>query len=126
MPRIENLIHRAHYAIAATRRVAAGVAGGATIQGALRGEAHHFAQHLDASRRRDAASRMVEAASELHGPLLGWRHGDPAEPRPEHAAADGSNFVAGTVPLSTGALPGALPGCTCTVAAPMEGAPILS
>lgn len=125
MPRIENLIHRAHYAIEATRRVTQQVVGGKTIPQAVRMEARHFAQHLEASRRRDAAFRMVEAAAELHGPLLGWKHGDPKEPRPAHLQADGKNFRAGTVPLSTGALPGVLPNCTCTVVAPHQNAPLL-
>jgi hypothetical protein len=81
-------------------------------------EARNFAMHLDANRRRDAAFKMVEAAAELHGEVLGWKHGDPREPRPAHLAADGKNFRKGTVPISTGALPGVLPGCTCTVVAP--------
>ncbi len=125
MPRIENLIHRAHYAIEATRRVTQRVVGGRSVPQAIRMEARNFAAHLEANRRRDAASRMVGAASDLHGPLVGWQHGNPREPRPAHKAADGKNFRVGTVPASTGALPGVLPNCTCTAVAPFEDAEIL-
>jgi hypothetical protein len=122
----DNIAHAAHYAVNATKRVAANITDGAKIDAALRGEARHLAQHLDANRRRLAGARMIEAASELHGPLLGWKHGHPKEPRPNHAAADGANFRVGSVPLATGALPGVLPGCTCTVTAPHENGRMLT
>jgi hypothetical protein len=126
MPRLENLIHRAHYAIHATRRVTQRVVGGMGVQQAIRTEARHFAQHLDASKRRNAAYQMSEAARELYGEYGGWKHGDPKEPRPAHLAADGKNFRLGTVPISTGALPGVLPGCTCSIVAPYEGGEVIT
>jgi hypothetical protein len=122
----DNLAHAAHYAVNATKRVAAKLAEGDGLKAAFEGEARPFAQHLDANRRRLAGARMVEAAAELHGPLLGWRHGHPKEPRPAHKAADGANFRVGSVPASTGALPGVLPGCTCTVVSPHENGRILA
>lgn len=85
-------------------------------------EAPYFTKHREAVRQRDAARRMVEAAQDRYGPILGWRHGHPNEPRPTHLAADGFNFDARRTPISTGALPGVLPGCTCTVTAPFDNA----
>jgi hypothetical protein len=122
----DNLAHAAHYAVNATKRVGTRLAEGDGLKAAFEGEARPFAQHLDANRRRLAGARMVEAAAELHGPLLGWRHGHPNEPRPQHLAADGANFRVGSVPASTGALPGVLPGCTCTVVSPHENGRILA
>src|SRR5215217_8117746 len=125
MPGFENFLHRARFAIEATRRVTQRVVEGRSVVQAIRMEARPFAQHLQANRRRDAAFKMVEAAAELHGSLVGWKHGDPKEPRPSHLAADGKNFRAGTVPASTGALPGVLPNCTCSVVAPFENGEII-
>lgn len=115
---LENLIHRAHYAINAARRMGRTVRSGESLKAALNRESTYLAQHREANRRRSAAARMIEAAVELHGPVLGWKHGHPKEPREAHAGADGMNFSAATIPMSTGALPGVLPGCTCTVVAP--------
>ena len=120
---IHNLILRAHYSINAVRRVARFAPD--YVRAAFGKERRHYAAHREPERRRVAGARMVDAAVELHGPVLGWRHGHPKEPRPHHAAADGKNFDARRVPLSTGALPGVLPGCTCTVTAPFEGAQTL-
>jgi len=125
VPRIENLIHRAHYAIQATRRVTKETLGGKTVQQAIRSEAKNFALHLQANSRRDAAEQADKAAQELFGPIGGWYHGDPKEPRPSHLAAHGKNVVLGTVPISTGAKAGALPGCTCHYGPPFENAEVL-
>lgn len=118
---LENLLLRGTYLVNATKRVASA---DHPLE-ALKGERDYFAMHREAERRRIEAARMVSAAVELHGPLLGWRHGHPKEPRPDHLAADGRNFDARTIPISTGALPGVLPGCTCTITAPFEGAPTI-
>lgn len=125
MPRVENLIHRARYAIEATRRVTERVVGGRSVAQAVRMEARPFAQHLEANKRRDAVQSMEDGARELYGEYGGWHHGDPKEPRPSHKAAHGKNYRLGTIPTSTGAKPGALPGCTCSIVAPFEGADIL-
>jgi hypothetical protein len=122
---VDNLIHSAYYAINASRRLGAAVAGGEDLGTALRREGRYLVQHREANRRREAGARMVEAAVELHGPVLGWKHGHPNEPRPTHEAADGKNFDPYSVPASTGALPGVLPGCTCVPTAPFSGAETL-
>ena len=115
-----TLTYRAHYAIQAARRMTETIRGGASVEEARAKEATYFAKHREAVKRRDAARRMVEAAQDRYGPVLGWRHGNPKEPRPAHLAADGMNFDARRVPASTGALPGVLPNCTCTAVAPFE------
>lgn len=125
MPRIENLIHRAHFAIEATRRVTQRVVAGKGVGQAIRMEARNFARHLQANKQRDMAERMELSAMERYGPIGGWHHGDPKEPRPSHLAAHGKNYVLGTVPLSTGAKPGAEPGCTCSIVAPYENGEML-
>ncbi len=121
-----NLMHRAHYAINASKRVAKDVIAGEGVEKAISKEKRHFVAHRDAERRRIAAAKMIEAAAQLHGPVLGWRHGHPKEPRPNHLAADGKNFRADSIPTSTGALPGVLPNCTCVPTAPFPNAELLS
>lgn len=121
-----NVAYRAHYAIEATKRIARDVAEGESLRDAIVAERPNLARHLEASRRRSAGVRLVEAAAELHGPVLGWVHGHPNEPRPTHEAADGQNFRADSVPTSTGAYPGVLPGCTCTVAPPFVNGRMLA
>ena len=123
---LDNLSYRAHYAIQAMRRISGAVVEGDDLRGALKSEGRYLTQHLEASRRRVAGAKMIDAAVELHGPVLGWKHGHPNEPRPNHADADGANFEAGSVPTSTQALPGVLPGCTCTVVAPYPGGRMLT
>ena len=120
-----TLTYRAHYAIQAARRMTESIRGGASVEEARTKEATYFARHREAVRQRDAARRMVEAAQDRYGPVLGWRHGNPKEPRPSHLAADGANFRADRVPTSTGALPGVLPNCTCVPTAPFPGARML-
>ena len=120
-----SVIYRAHYAVQAAKRLTVSLRSGKTIQEAREKEAPFFARHREAIKRRDAATRMRDAAMDRFGPILNWKHGDPKEPRPSHLAADGMNFDAREVPTSTGAHPGVLPGCTCSVGAPVEGAKML-
>ncbi len=129
---VDNLIYRARYAIAAMRRLEAAVAAeqdaphGGALEAALLSEDRHFDSHQDAMRRRVAAVKMVGAAVERWGPVLGWRHDHPGEPRSTHRDADGQNFdTRRGVPTSTGGLPGALPGCACMAVAPFENARLL-
>lgn len=132
---LEELAYRGLYAVQALRRLATGAMEGQSMEEHLAGlhktvqkEGVYFEQHSTQAGRRDAARRMVAAASELHAAngLLGWVHGKAERPRPSHLAADGKNFRVGVVPVQTGALPGALPGCTCTVSAPFPGADVMA
>lgn len=76
-----------------------------------------------------AGARATEAMMELYGPLLSWNWGatrTPEDFRPHHKAADGRNFdVRRGIPVSTGALPGVLAGCSCAWGPPMPGASVL-
>lgn len=135
---VDNLLRRAHYAINVVKRLSAAVRAPVRdeegpgpgleqrLRTALEAEERFFGQHREAAKRRVAGAKLVDAASELYGEVLGWKHGHPKEPRPHHKAADGRNFRVGTVPASTGALPGVLPGCTCSVVAPHENGEMLT
>ena len=119
---LDNLLYRAWYAINAAKRLGAGD----DLRDALGREAHYLSQHREATRRRVAGARATEAMVELHGPVLSWNHGakgQPEEPRPHHKAADGGNFdLRRGIPVSTGALPGVEPFCTCAWGPPKRGA----
>ncbi|MBA2343735.1 MAG: hypothetical protein H0V83_01405 [Rubrobacter sp.] len=130
---VDNLNFRARYAIAAKRRLTAPVAAergvplGERLEAAMTREARHFESHQDAMKRRVASVKMVEAAVERWGSVLGWRLGHPSEPRRSHKYADGQNFdTRRGMPMSTCGLPGALSGCTCVAGAPFDNATMLS
>ena len=123
---LDNLSRRAHYAITAVKRIGQDVAGGTSLPEAIEAEARNLAKHLERSARAVAAGKATDAMVALHGPVLSWNHaatGEPEEPRPAHIAADGANFdVRRGTPVSTGALPGVEPGCTCAWGVPIQGA----
>jgi len=132
---LENVVYRALYLKAAAGRLARAVLGAEeggrneALRAAVAAERRHFASHLEASARRLAGARSVEALVELHGPVLGWYHGEtrtPREPRPHHLAAHGGNFrpEAGP-PVQTGAFPGVLPLCSCAAGPPHPGGPMI-
>ena len=127
---LDNLSRRAHYAISAVKRIGQDVAGGTSLVEAIEKEAHNLSLHLERSARAVAAGKATDAMVALHGPLLSWNHaatGEPEEPRPAHIAADGANFdVRRGTPVSTGALPGVEPGCTCAWGVPIQGARTLT
>ncbi len=121
----DNLLYRARYGIAVVGRLVKKVRSVEDLPDALADERPNFEAHKAASQRRTAAALMVDAAIALHGTTLGWIHGHPKEPRPSHKAAHRRNFDARRIPASTGAYPGQLPNCTCTVSAPIPGARML-
>ena len=122
----DNLSRRAHYALSAVKRVGRDVGGGTPLRKAIQRELPNLAKHLERSARNVEAAKATDAMVALHGSVLSWNHGsthDPAEPRPAHLAADGGNFdTSQGVPISTGALPGVEPGCTCAWGPPAQGA----
>jgi hypothetical protein len=134
--KLENLLLRAYYGLSAARRLAQAVRGPSDtsarerLRKALRAESSYLSAHQSARKRNlEAASRM-DAAVERHGPVLGWFHGvagQPADPRPNHVAADGASFdTRRGPPVSTGAWPSSLPGCTCRAGPPRAGARMLT
>ena len=128
---MEAVSYRAAYVEAAVGRLCRAVEGAEpggeeeALRRALEAEERHLSSHLEATRRRLAASRVVDGLVDLHGPILGWRHGDkgmPADPRPNHLKADRKNWdTRRGAPVLTGALPGVLPFCTCGAVAPFPG-----
>lgn len=124
---IDNLVYRAHYAINATKRVAASVVEGEDLRGALRGEGRFLHQHLEANRVRAAGAKLNDAAAERWGPVLGWNHTGKAHThRPNHVAADGANYRVDSPPVSTdGMLPGMALHCDCIAGPPHPGGRML-
>lgn len=94
---------------------------------AVRREPRYFGQHASAIELRQGAAIRTDRAVDLYGRLLNWQHLNPtADPRPHHLAADGKNWDPSRgVPVSTGALPGALPYCGCEWGPPRRGAEML-
>lgn len=132
---MEAISYRAAYAKEAVRRLSGAVlravAGrrGEVLARALEAEKRHLSAHLEQTRRRLAAAKVVDGLIELHGPILGWKHaekGIPEDPRPNHVAADRKNFdTRRGIPVLTGALPGVLPFCTCGAVAPYPNAEMI-
>jgi hypothetical protein len=126
--RASNISYRAHYAIGAAKRVAAGVGEGKSIAEAVRAERKYLRQHLEASRTRLAGARLNEAAAERWGPILSWNHTGRTEThRPSHVAADGANYRMGSAPAATGGmLPGQAPNCDCIPGPPIPNGRMLT
>jgi hypothetical protein len=121
--------YRAGYALAAVGRLAGAVAGDADFGAALRAEGAYFGAHREASRRRLASARLQDAAADVWGPILGWRHGvngTPSAPRPHHVAANGANYdVRNGPPVETGGWPSSLRHCSCAPGPPVAGGRML-
>lgn len=109
--------YRAAYGVAAVKRLARGVAGGASLEGALKSEMRFYGRHREASARRRAALDATDAMVRMHGPVLTWSHAHartPTEPRVSHKRADGARVdLRVGLPAGVLSLPGAEPNCTC-------------
>jgi hypothetical protein len=128
-----NLAYRALYAVSAVKRLVKAIRGPGEesvedrLTKALSAERSYLEGHLNASRRRTQQAAVLDAMVNAHGPVLSWNHRDIGKThRPSHLRADGSNFDIRTVPRSTEAFPGFLPGCHCFAAPPIPGARKLS
>jgi hypothetical protein len=121
--------YRAAYALAAVRRLAGAVVSDADFGAALKTEGAYFGAHREASRRRLASAKLQDAAVEVWGNVLSWRHGvngTPSAPRPHHLAADGANYdVRNGPPAETGGWPSALRHCSCAPGPPVAGGRML-
>lgn len=139
---LENILKRGFYAIAAVNRLMESVYGplGARLgafggptperpEEALRTEQNYLTAHQNAATQNLEGARRTDRARELHGDVVSWNHGvhgHPVEPRPNHVAADGRTWdLRRGVPVSTGALPRTLPGCTCDWGPAKVGAEVL-
>lgn len=124
--RLENVLRRAYYAIAATKRIGGATLGGKPLTEATKAERPHLQAHRRAGKERLAGAKMNDAASERWGDVLSWHHGPVTHAsRHNHVAASGKNYRVSKPPTSTEGLPGTLPGCGCTPSSPMPGAPLI-
>jgi hypothetical protein len=120
---IHNLLRRGQFAIAVAKRVARRVGAGTPVREAFSAEASFLEKHRQAEADRISSAEAARAHLRRYGRQATWTHGDPAEPRPHHLAADGGQFDVLAPPASVGnVLPGVLPGCTCSITAPRPGA----
>lgn len=119
-------VFSALYAVNATRRL---FRGREDFGAALTAERGYLALHRRAKDQRVKAQRVADAMRDLYGNVLSWNWGStqiPDDPRPSHKAADKRNVdLSMGVPIATGALAGALAGCTCAFGPPIEGAELL-
>lgn len=121
----DQLIWRAAYVRAASRRLAEAYLGGRLEQQQAL-EDSYFKGHLRRTERRLQKATEVEQAMARFGLVVGWYALVRPTSRPHHRAAHRHNWqpMFG-VPLQTGGLPGELEHCLCEVGPPIEGAPIL-
>lgn len=127
--RTAEVAYRASYLLAAARRLSRALVEArstnepivAALHAALVSEGRFRTQHLEAVRNRARAGAAVDAASVLHGPLLGWYLGRAQTHTPDCVAANGHNFDA-TRPPRIG-WPGTVHvRCSCYPGAPHPGA----
>lgn len=119
----DEAVYGALYAINAARRL---FRGREDFGAALETEREYLALHRQAKERRVKAQRLVEANADIFGPVLGWYHGNPIEPRIHHEAAHGFNFRAGIPPTRTGGYPSSQLGCTCSPGKPFPNAEVMN
>lgn len=104
--------YRAHYILAASRRVQRAVAAGESREDALRRERVYFNQHIEAVSNRKRAASAVDKARARYGDDLGWYAILDARTSPECREANGKNFNATRIPPI--GYPGAVhPHCRC-------------
>lgn len=120
----DESVYTALYAIRAAQRL---FKGREDFAAALDQERGYLALHRQAKERRVKAQRVADAMVDLYETtVFGWLHGDPKEPRLNHVAASGKNLdLSKPIPISTGALPGALPHCTCSLVPAFSNATLL-
>ena len=127
-----NLLRRAQFAVASSRRLAADLAAArsrntslsqALLDGISR-ERRYYGQHMQAIWNRMAAAARVDAAADAYGLLLGWYTVLDSHTSAECKAANGKNFYADHRPLI--GYPGAVhPHCRCFPGMPHTGARLL-
>lgn len=132
--RIEQLLFRAAYGGAASRRVLARIVGTdrreesirEAFGGALETERGYFEKHVSVNSKRETGARRVVDAMELYGEVLSWNTTIRPTNRPNHRGAHERNWLplAGP-PVETGAYPGVLDFCLCFPGPPRPGAPML-
>lgn len=132
---LENVLLRGFFAQASARRLTQAVRGPSDtpteerLAKARAAERSYLEAHRSAAARRLEGAKKTDRAREMFGEMVSWNHGargTPEEPRPAHVAADGKTWALRRgIPISTGALPGVLPGCSCAWGPPKAGAEML-
>lgn len=87
-------------------------------------ESSYFGLHQEAGLRRQVGAQQVVDAMDQYGEVVGWHAEIRPTSRPNHRAAHRHNWrPALGPPLQTGAYPGVLRLCLCSISAPIPGAP---
>lgn len=121
----EQLIWRAAYARAASRRLARAYIEG-RLDEAVALEDTYFAAHNRRNERRGEKALLVDEAMRAYGEIVSWHAHVRPTSRPHHRAAHRLNWqpLLGA-PLQTGGIPGELLHCLCEVGPPIRGARLL-
>lgn len=90
--------YRAQYVLAASRRVAAAIAGGASPVEAMKKERTFFDQHMNAVQNRQHSAVRIDQMARRFGPELGWYAKMDSLTSDECREANGKNFVVTRVP----------------------------
>lgn len=126
-----NLIRRAQFLVASSRRfsadlarIAAGAADPRELAATMARERRYYGQHTEALWNRMRAAAQADSAAMDYGALLGWYTVHDARTSPECRAADRHNFRVDQMP------PIGFPGgvhlhCRCMPGPPFPGAPLV-
>lgn len=105
-------VYRAHYVLAASRRVQQAMHEGKSVADAMRAEKPYFQQHMNAVQNRHRAAIDVDKMARRYGDQLGWHAILDQRTSTECRQANGTNFSAATRPAI--GYPGSVhPHCRC-------------
>lgn len=127
-----NLLRRAQFAVASTRRIMAqlaqarstGVPFTRALADAVSTERRYFGQHMEAIWQRQKAASQADSAALSYGRLLGWHTVLDRHTSAECRAANGRNFYVEQMPL-IGYPGGVHPHCRCYPGRPWPGGRML-
>jgi SPP1 gp7 family putative phage head morphogenesis protein len=112
--------YRAAYLVNASRRIMVSLKTG-DLKRALSAEAGYFKMHLQATAKRKAVGKQVDAQVAIHGKTLGWKAVMDTRTSAECAAMDGENFSVDDPPVI--GWPGTVHlHCRCKAVAPFASA----
>lgn len=114
-----EVLFRAAYVLAASRRVLSALKTGSTHRAAMEPEKRYFEQHLGAMRKRMDSAALADRRARLYGAKLGWHATLDSRTSPECKEAHGRNFNIGERPAI--GYPGAVhPHCRCKPGRPFN------
>lgn len=107
-----EVLFRAQFVLAASRRVFAALGAGAPRRQALAPEQRYFEQHMEAMQKRRDAASVADRLAARYGATLGWYATLDSRTSPECRKANGKNFTVGERPAI--GYPGSVhPHCRC-------------